>query len=924
MQAKVVHRGNGFIAVAISGLTLYSCYFSPNYSFEEFEQDTNDLFDSIQTQRGEIIVAGDFNAASKVWSKKSENARGRHIMELLASKDMVIVNAGDRPTFQRGPKNSTPDITFASFGLAQQIVEWQVLDEDSLSGHCYIKFQVSQNKDVLLTQPQLGWKLNEIDQEKMVEILKKDENEISTPEELVVLTTRACDKAMPKKGLPRKSPVYWWNREIGEKRKYCTSCRRKYTRERRKNKRGPINTDGAADQGIQKKREEYKSAKIALQIAIMKSKTEEWKKLCDEVDKDTWGLGYKIVTKKMRPRPPGLEMELIKSVAAVLFPAHKTFGRIIADDSQPVDVTEDELKTAAENLKPKKAPGPDFLYPEIVKLAVQAIPEKIRQIMDAAFKSGVFPAVWKTAKLILLRKANKPKDDPSGYRPVCLLDCYGKLMERLLVNRIEKLLPEHGGLSEHQYGFRQGRSTLMAIKRVVETAVVAKQGSRRTRRLCALICLDVKNAFNSAPWKEILLEIRKRGLPGYLQNLLSSYLEDRSIIVRDNKGVTEVITVSSGVPQGSILGPTLWNILYDGVFTLEQEEGVQVLGFADDLAIVVVAKTEISLMSRANRALERVNAWMQKKQLALAPEKTEAVVFSGRRKLQPINFSIQGTAVTPKDHVKYLGVWLDKNISFKTHIEEVAQKAQKLTEVLCRLMPTRGGPRASRRRILASVAHSTILYGAPLFKKAMNVELYRKKLETVQRRLAIGVCGAYRTVSTEAVLVIAGLVPIDKLVKERALLFEKKDQNPHETRENTLKEWEREWSGAGKGSWTRELIPDLKAWLHRKHGEVDRWLTQALSGHGVLNTYLFAIGKAPHEKCYFCGEEDNPRHALFECPGCADVTAEAQETGEFNAQTLVARMLESENEWHKCANTLRTIMVRRETRERQEKKGCEE
>nr|XP_034825592.1 uncharacterized protein LOC117983215 [Maniola hyperantus] len=214
-------------------------------------------------------------------------------------------------------------------------------------------------------------------------------------------------------------------------------------------------------------------------------------------------------------------------------------------------------------------------------------------------------------------------------------------------------------------------------------------------------------------------------------------------------------------------------------------------------------------MTRANTALDRINTWMQKRQLALAPEKTEAIVFSGRRRIDPINFWIQGARVTPKEHVKYLGIWLDKSLKYKKHIEEVANKAQKLTEALYRLMPTKGGPRASKRRVLASVAHSIILYGAPIFSEAMKVELYRKKLEGVQRRLAIGICGAYRTVSTEAALVIAGLVPIAKLVKERAKLFDSKEKTLLEVREDTLKEWVKEWSGAGKGTWTRELITDL-------------------------------------------------------------------------------------------------------------------
>ncbi|XP_039763119.1 uncharacterized protein LOC120635973 [Pararge aegeria] len=257
IQTKVVARGNGFIAMKVFELTVYSCYFSPNNRYEEFEKDVSELFESIESQRGEIVVAGDFNAASNVWSTKTENARGRLIMELLASADMNIVNRGFSPTFQRGSKNSTPDITFVSPGLTHKISEWQVLDEDSLSGHRYIKFHILQKELKPTTPRPIGWRLDKLDQPVFECVLK--EQYINTPDELVAATRKACDKAMPKKGLRKKAPVYWWNEKIREIREICTKCRRKYTRQRRKKGK---NNFGIVemDQTENKLREEYKSA----------------------------------------------------------------------------------------------------------------------------------------------------------------------------------------------------------------------------------------------------------------------------------------------------------------------------------------------------------------------------------------------------------------------------------------------------------------------------------------------------------------------------------------------------------------------------------------------------------------------------------------------------------------------------------------
>ncbi|KAA5590522.1 hypothetical protein F3H15_36375, partial [Pseudomonas aeruginosa] len=114
----------------------------------------------------------------------------------------------------------------------------------------------------------------------------------------------------------------------------------------------------------------------------------------------------------------------------------------------------------------------------------------------------------------------------------------------------------------------------------------------------------------------------------------------------------------------------LWNILYDGVLRLELGDGAQLIGFADDLALVVSAKKEAELMAITNVALQKISAWMKQKRLHLAPEKTEAIVLSGRRKLSEICFTLQGVRVVPTDKLKYLGFWFDKSLKFGKHIEE--------------------------------------------------------------------------------------------------------------------------------------------------------------------------------------------------------------------------------------------------------------
>jgi hypothetical protein len=135
--------------------------------------------------------------------------------------------------------------------------------------------------------------------------------------------------------------------------------------------------------------------------------------------------------------------------------------------------------------------------------------------------------------------------------------------------------------------------------------------------------------------------------------------------------------VTCGVPQGSVLGPLLWNLLYDGILNIDMPEGVETMAFADDLAVVTTAKTENQLMRNTNEALHKIAEWLAKNKLQIAAEKTEAVMLSGRNRYGEIQFKAGEAIIKPKNCVKYLGVVMDKNLTFGHHITNTAGKAQK-------------------------------------------------------------------------------------------------------------------------------------------------------------------------------------------------------------------------------------------------------
>lgn len=160
---------------------------------------------------------------------------------------------------------------------------------------------------------------------------------------------------------------------------------------------------------------------------------------------------------------------------------------------------------------------------------------------------------------MLLKGPDKPVTEPSSFRPISMLNTSGKLLERMILKMFEDHLDETPlGRAENQYGFRKEKSTTDAIGRVMKATDAAGRGPVQNRDLCILITIDVRNAFNSAPWPCIDAALRKKKTPANLLRLLRSYLQDRELWVN---GIREPITC--GVPQGSVIGLTLWNFLYD-------------------------------------------------------------------------------------------------------------------------------------------------------------------------------------------------------------------------------------------------------------------------------------------------------------------------------------------------------------------------
>ena len=346
---------------------------------------------------------------------------------------------------------------------------------------------------------------------------------------------------------------------------------------------------------------------------------------------------------------------------------------------QETALTVEELKNAFIVLKSNKSSGFDDISSEVIKYVFDALVEPIMYIFDLSIKKGVFPDKLKIARITPIFKSGK-EEIISNYRPISVLSCFSKILERIMYNRLYSFLIENNILYDKQFGFQKEHSTEHAILQLTNQILQSFNQDKYTIG----VFIDLSKAFDTVDHNILLKKLSFYGVRNNTFKWFKSYLSNRKQYITTDQGNTEMENITCGVPQGSILGPLLFLIF---VNDLSQATSLDPIMFADDTNLFYSNKNITTLFETVNEELVNINIWFCVNKLSLNASKTKYVFFHKSRQNSniPLNLpmlKINQTEIMREKSLKFLGVMIDENLNWKSHIDLLVNKISKNIGVL--------------------------------------------------------------------------------------------------------------------------------------------------------------------------------------------------------------------------------------------------
>ncbi len=378
------------------------------------------------------------------------------------------------------------------------------------------------------------------------------------------------------------------------------------------------------------------------------------------------------------------------------------------------DIVNSEVVMAIDVLKANSSPGPDGILPTMIKKGKEALAPILTDLMQTCWTAGVVPEVWKVDNRVFIPKPDTDPHSEKSVRGLSLNPIIGKCMERIVAKNLVVWLESNFKLPDEQYAYRKGRGVVQALLTMI--CSVRRGFSEDKCTVAAMI--DLHAAFDTIWRKGLIFKLYDMGVRGRMLHYVDSFLTKRKskLLVNTHEAWTDT---SIGVPQGSIIAPILF-ICYIAELTSKIPCGI---GFADDITAWVTHVSPDIASKNLEVNLTKLNNWTKKWRLITNKTKTEVICFS-RSKSIDVQVKLEDSPLKQVKEKKVLGVTVDQNLTFKSHVENVRVRALKTLSSISRLLDETGGMRtALGLQLYNSLVYPVLTYAYPVWSTVSNTQL---------------------------------------------------------------------------------------------------------------------------------------------------------------------------------------------------------
>lgn len=403
---------------------------------------------------------------------------------------------------------------------------------------------------------------------------------------------------------------------------------------------------------------------------------------------------------------------------------HNSKHEITLNDFSPCHTH--EVSQIIHNLNNNTSTGLDGISTKAIKCLKNVISDRLTKCINKCLKEGIFPDTLKIAKVSPIYKSGS-RSDPNNYRPVSVLPVMSKIFERILYTRLNTYLTKKKFLIPEQYGFRPKSRTLTAAM-----DLITKIKTNIDKKYIALgIFIDLKKAFDTVSHQKLLQKLKNIGITGKAHNMFASYLQNRSQIVKIGDFTSSKQNVNFGCPQGSIISPLMFLIYINNINKIGLTGHLTL--YADDTCLFYFGKSIHNIVKNAQTDLDKLNEWFKFNLLTINTSKTTYMIFKAKNKHIPdfTPLSINNTIIQVSHREKYLGLWIDDKLTWKSHINHVKNK---LTSLLGTLRKTANCiPKKVSTIIYNSLVKSHLEYLIEIWGSAATTNL--KQLQRTQNKI---------------------------------------------------------------------------------------------------------------------------------------------------------------------------------------------